>query len=197
MKEERKNKWDSSDKWPEEINRIKSVLSQLPLTETIKWGVPVYTYNGKNVIGVGGFKNYVALIFYNGLMLADPARVLINAQEGTTKSLRQWRFTSMDEIARHENNIVAYTREAIALVEAGVVPKPEKKPEISSEFMEKALDGDSELAQAFSKFSPGKKREFLEYIEEAKREETKFSRFEKIRPMILAGIGLNDRYRKK
>src|SRR5690606_39413907 len=51
MMEERKNKWDSSDKWPEEINRIKSVLSQLPLTETIKWGVPVYTYNGKNVIG--------------------------------------------------------------------------------------------------------------------------------------------------
>ncbi|WP_325262934.1 YdeI/OmpD-associated family protein, partial [Flavobacterium sp.] len=45
------------------------------------------------------------------------------------------------------------------------------------------------------KFSPYKQKEFIEYIESAKREETKLTRIEKIKPMILDNIGLNDKYR--
>ena len=52
------------------------------------------------------------------------------------------------------------------------------------------------LQEAFQKFSPYKQKEFLEYIETAKQEKTKITRFEKIKPMILENIGLNDKYRK-
>jgi uncharacterized protein YdeI (YjbR/CyaY-like superfamily) len=49
------------------------------------------------------------------------------------------------------------------------------------------------LRTAFASLSPGKQREYTEYIEEAKRDATKQSRLAKITPMILAGAGLNDR----
>jgi uncharacterized protein YdeI (YjbR/CyaY-like superfamily) len=57
------------------------------------------------------------------------------------------------------------------------------------------LNGNLELKKGFEKLTPGKKREYLEYIDTAKREETKISRFEKIKPMILLGMGLNDQYK--
>jgi uncharacterized protein YdeI (YjbR/CyaY-like superfamily) len=57
------------------------------------------------------------------------------------------------------------------------------------------LNADPTLAEAFLKFPPYKQKEFLEYIETAKREETKLSRMAKIKPMILENIGLNDKHR--
>ena len=57
------------------------------LLETIKWGVPVYTLNDKNVLGMGAFKSYVGIWFFQGAFLDDPQKKLINAQEGKTKAL--------------------------------------------------------------------------------------------------------------
>jgi uncharacterized protein YdeI (YjbR/CyaY-like superfamily) len=51
------------------------------------------------------------------------------------------------------------------------------------------------LNDAFAKFSPYKQKEFIELIETAKQEKTKLARLEKIKPMILNHIGLNDKYR--
>jgi uncharacterized protein YdeI (YjbR/CyaY-like superfamily) len=61
--------------------------------------------------------------------------------------------------------------------------------------LQNELDSDKNLEESFLKFSPYKQKEFIEYIETAKREETKLSRIEKIKPMILNNIGLNDKYR--
>jgi uncharacterized protein YdeI (YjbR/CyaY-like superfamily) len=154
------------------------------------------TINKKNVLGVGGFKNYVALWFWNGVFLKDEAKVLVNATEGVTKGMRQWRFTSKDEIAKNEKLILQYMHEAIANEKAGLAIKPEKKQTVISEFFQKALDDDKAFAAAFATFTPGKQREFLEHIDAAKRDETKQQRIEKIKPMVFEGIGLNDKYRK-
>jgi uncharacterized protein YdeI (YjbR/CyaY-like superfamily) len=72
--------------------------------------MPVYTYNGKNIFGITGFKNHFAIWFYKGVDLKDNGKVLVNAQEGITKSLRQWRFTSKSEI--NEKLILEYIEEA-------------------------------------------------------------------------------------
>lgn len=194
--ENKKNPWDKSGLWPEEMNLLKAIIAQTELTETTKWGGTVYTLGKKNVLGIGGFKNYVALWFWNGVFLKDDAKVLVNANEGVTKGLRQWRFSSKDEIVTHEKRILQYIKEAIANENAGLVIKPEKKQTVISAFFQTALDGDPSFAAAFGKFTPGKQREFLEYIDSAKREETKAQRLEKIKPMVLDGIGLNDKYRK-
>jgi uncharacterized protein YdeI (YjbR/CyaY-like superfamily) len=188
-----KNPWMKYDYWDDEIEIIKSILNKTELIETTKWGGIVYTINNKNVIGVGAFKNYFALWFYNGVFLKDELNVLVNANEGVTKALRQWRFTSKEEI--NEKHILAYINEAIANEKEGKSIKPTKKSRIICDFLDAELDADKELASAFEKFTSSKQNEFLEYIETAKQEKTKLARFEKIKPMILNNIGLNDKYR--
>ncbi|MDZ4329429.1 MAG: DUF1801 domain-containing protein, partial [Flavobacterium sp.] len=86
--------WDRNNSWSEELELLKSVIVKTELVETTKWGGIVYVLNGKNVLGIGGFKNYFAIWFFNGVLLHDKKKVLVNAQEGVTKSLRQWRFSS-------------------------------------------------------------------------------------------------------
>ena len=185
--------WDRNNNWSEELELLKSVIVKTELVETTKWGGIVYVLNGKNVLGIGGFKNYFTIWFFNGALLLDKKKALVNAQEGVTKSLRQWRFSSKEEV--DEAAVLEYINEAIANEKQGKNSKPQKKEPIVSELFQKELDTDANLAEAFLKFSPYKQHEFLEYIETAKREETKRSRIEKIKPMIKESIGLNDKYR--
>jgi uncharacterized protein YdeI (YjbR/CyaY-like superfamily) len=185
--------WDRNNNWSEELELLKSVIVKTELVETTKWGGIVYVLNGKNILGIGGFKNYFTIWFFNGALLLDKKKALVNAQEGFTKSLRQWRFSSKEEV--DEAAVLEYINEAIANEKQGKNSKPQKKEPIISELFQKELDADANLADAFLKFSPYKQYEFLEYIETAKREETKRSRIEKIKPMIKDNIGLNDKYR--
>ena len=185
--------WDKNDSWLEELEFFFFFIVKTELEEATKWGGIVYVLNGKNVLGIGGFKNYFAIWFFNGVLLQDKKKALVNAQEGVTKSLRQWRFSLKEEV--NEAAVLEYINEAIANEKQGKNSKPQKKEPIVSELFQKELDTDANLAEAFLKFSPYKQYEFLEYIETAKREETKLSRIEKIKPMIKESIGLNDKYR--
>lgn len=193
MEKPKKNPYDRGHLWTEGLDLLKSIINRTPLQETVKWGAPVYTFNGKNVLGVMGLKEYFALWFYKGVFLKDEAGVLVNASEGTTKSLRQWRFTSKDEI--DEKLLLHYINEAIEVEKAGLAIKPERKILPVPELLQKELDASPALAAAFANFSQSKQNEFNEYVGTAKREETQLSRIEKIKPMILEGIGLNDKYR--
>lgn len=188
-----KYSWNSNDKWEEELEHLKSIIAKTELIETTKWGGIVYTINNKNVIGIGGFKNFFTVWFFNGVFLKDDLKVLVNANEGVTKALRQWRYISKEEI--NEKNLLYYINEAIENEKLGKSIKPTKKEKISSLFFEEILKSDSELFTAFEKFTLSKQNEFLEYIKTAKQEKTKLSRLEKIKPMILNNIGLNDKYR--
>ena len=190
---DKKHVWDKANKWEEELLFLKSIIDKTELVETVKWGGPVYVFNKKNVVGIGGFKEYFTIWFFNGVFLKDEKKKLINAQEDKTKSLRQWRFTSKEEV--NETEVLAYILEAIENERQGKIIKPSKKETIVSELLEKEMSQNKVLAEAFQKFSPYKQYEFLEYIETAKQEKTKLSRIEKVIPMILENIGLNDKYR--
>ncbi len=186
---------ESNPQWEKELTRLISIVRETGLEETIKWGAPTYTFKGKNIVGLGAFKSYVGLWFHQGALLADPEEKLINAQEGTTKALRQWRFNSMEEI---DNELIkSYVFEAIENQEKGKEIKARSKGvvKIPTELVE-SFEKDPQLKSKFVEFSLFKQREFAEYIDEAKRDATKQSRLKKIVPMILEGIGLNDKYRK-
>ncbi len=180
--------------WQPELRRLREVLLSTPLTEEVKWGAPCYTYNGKNVVGLAAFKEWVCLWFHQGALLTDTNGVLINAQEGKTRALRQWRMTSASDIKPRV--IKRYVKEAISLVDAGKEIKAER---------DKPVDLPNELASAMRRFkgatagfrglTPGRQREYAEYIASAKRDDTKQKRIDKILPMIAAGVGLNDKYR--
>ncbi|MGC4231490.1 MAG: YdeI/OmpD-associated family protein [Niabella sp.] len=184
----------SGEQWAEELALVAGILSKMPLEKTIKWGAEVFTYKGKNVVSYGGFKNYFTIWFYNGVFLKDKYKVLVNAQEGKTKSLRQWRFTSKDEI--DEKKILEYLQEAIEVEKKGLKMQPEKfTPVEPPPLLSDALQEDKKLKIAFEKLTPGKQKEYILYIKEAKQEATQLSRLDKIKVMILQGVGLNDKYK--
>ena len=185
----------NTDKYRELLIVIRDIICSTQLTETVKWGVPCYTINGKNVVGLAAFKNYVGLWFYQGALLNDKAGVLLNAQEQKTKALRQWRFYPSDDI--NPELLLEYINEAInnQLQNKTIKPSRDKAVSIPPELQE-AFDNDPELKTNFDKFTKGKQREFADHISEAKLEKTKRSRLQKIIPLITENIGLHDKYRK-
>lgn len=185
---------ESDNPWQEELEKIASILNKTPLEIAIKGSADVYTLKGKNVVSYGGFKNYFTIWFYNGVFLSDPYKVLVNAQEGKTKSLRQWRMTSADEI--DEKKILEYVNEAIEIEKKGLKLSPEKFKAVEiPEVLKTALDLNSNLKKSFEALTAGKQKEYNLYIDEAKQEATKIKRLEKIIPMILDHKGLNDKYK--
>lgn len=172
---------------------LRDILCTTELQETVKWGIPTYTINKKNVIGIAAFKSYFGIWFFNGVFLSDPHGILKNAQEGKTRGMRQLKFKSLNDIDR--NIILDYTLEAIENQKKGLEIKPEKKPLVIPKELDKVFSENKELATIFDSLTLTKKREFAEHISSAKREETRQKRLEKIIPMILNNIGLNDKYR--
>ena len=190
---EKENKWNKTNQWENEIEQLHAIIRKTSLVETTKWGGSVYTHKNKNVLGIGGFKSYFGIWFYNGVFLKDEKKLLINANEENTKSLRQMRFTSVNEI--DEKLILYYINEAIEIEEKGLVIPKEKKETIIPELLQNELDKNQELLTKFNEFSPYKQREFIEYLTSAKQEKTQLARLEKIIPQIIEGKGLNDKYR--
>ena len=176
------------------LAKLRRAVHIKPLDETIKWGAPCYTHNGKNIVGLAAFKAYVGLWFHQGALLADPDGVLIDASDGKTKALRQWRFTAAKDIK--STAVKAYVKEAVKLAEAGQEIKPARNtpvaipPELAA-----AFKADPKLKAAFEALTPGKRRDYAGHIADAKRDATKQARLEKITPMIRAGVGLHDKYR--
>lgn len=184
----------SANDWQAELERLRTVLQATPLTEVVKWGAPCYTYKGKNVVGLAAFKGWVCLWFHQGALLKDDSKVLMNAQEGKTKALRQWRMTSAREIK--PAIIKRYVKEAMRLVDAGkqMQAARSRTVEIPDE-LTRAMRRHKGATAAFRALTPGRQREYAEHIASAKRDDTKLKRIEKVLPMITAGEGLHDKYR--
>ena len=190
---EKENKWNKTNQWENEIEQLHAIIRKTSLVETTKWGGSVYTHKNKNVVGIGGFKSYFGIWFYNGVFLKDEKKLLINANEENTKSLRQMRFTSVNEI--DEKLILYYINEAIEIEEKGLFIPKEKKETIIPELLQNEMDKNQELLSKFNVFSPYKQREFIEHLTSAKQEKTQLARLEKIILQIIEGKGLNDKYR--
>ena len=180
--------------WQAELLKLRQALKATELEETVKWGAPCYTCEGKNLVGIGAFKSYVGLWFYQGALLSDPHGVLVNAQEGKTKAMRQWRFANTRDIK--PRFIREYVKESMALMREGKEIKPQRNQALDiPEELGAALQDDGDARSAFKRLTPGRQREYAQYIADAKRAPTRLKRIDKIMPMILAGKGLNDQYR--
>lgn len=180
-------------RWSEQLKVLREVLQSCGLQETVKWGIPTYVLEASIVVSIGAFKNHYALWFHQGVFLKDSKKKLVNAQEGTTKAMRQWKFEEGDSI--NVAVVKSYTKEAVANQRAGKEVKPKSKKMNMPEELSAQLSANKKLDQAFSELSPGKQREYAQHVIDAKLQKTRLSRIEKITPMILSGAGLNDKYR--
>jgi len=185
----------SSEKWRKELDFLRAIISKTPLEKAKKWGNEVYTINNGNVLMIGAFKHYISLWFFNGVFLTDPYQVLTNAQEGKTKALRHWKFASVAEM--EEEKIMEYLKESIENEMKGLRWKPDKSDELTvTNFLKEEFETDKAFERAFEELTPFKQKEYFEFIDTAKRETTKINRLQKIKPLVLEGVGLNDKYRK-
>lgn len=187
--------FDKSGPFKKGIGKLRSIVLRCGLEETLKWNAPVYTMEGKNVVGILSFKNHYGLWFFNGVFHSDPLGVLQNAQEGKTKAMRHWKFR-IDDVLDPEA-VKKYIEEAVQIEKKGLKIRKKKtvKLEIPSELKAHLL-ANTALSTTFYSLPPYKQNDYCEYIASAKREETRKRRLQKIIPMISKGIGLNDKYQK-
>ena len=184
--------FQNAEKWQQEFRKLRLIALDCGLTEELKWGVPCYTSEKKNIVLMHGFNEYCALLFVKGALLKDAMGILITQTENV-QSARQVRFTHVDEIEEMEPVIKAYIREAIEAEKAGLKVELKKTMEfkVPEEFQEK-LDELPALKTAFEALTPGRQRNYLLYFSAPKQSKTRAARVEKYIPQILSGKGMND-----
>ncbi|WBV60955.1 YdeI family protein [Chryseobacterium camelliae] len=184
--------FDKARQWQKEFEKLRTIALETELVEDLKWGCPCYTFEGKNIFLIHGFKEYCALLFFKGALMKDSENILIQQTENVQAS-RQIRFTDVQQIIDLEKILKAYMFEAVEIEESGakVEMKKTKEFEMPEEFQQK-LDENSKLKEAFEALTPGRQRAYLLYFSSAKQSKTRISRIEKYIPEILDGKGLND-----
>ena len=180
--------------WRPEIEKLRAILLSTGLAEHLKWGKPTYTLaDGANVVLIMPLKETCTLLFMKGALLDDPKQLLVQAGENS-QSQRQMRFRSLAEIAKLEKTIATYVKKAAAAEQAGLKVAFKKSSDLvyPREFQDR-LDRDPTLREAFLKLTPGRQRQYHLYFTGAKLAATREARVDKAIPLILDGMGMNDR----
>lgn len=180
------------EKWRAELTKLREIMLGTGLTEELKWGQPCYALDGKNVLLIHGFKEYCAVIFHKGALLADPKKVLVQ-QTQNVQSARQIRFTSVAEVTKLAKTLKDYVRAAIEIERAGLKVAMKKTEDFElPEELASALAAKAALKKAFAALTPGRQRAYIFHFSQPKLAATRAARVAKHAPRILAGLGLND-----
>lgn len=182
----------SSDRWRDELEKLRAILLGCGLSEQLKWRKPCYTFQQGNVAVLMRYKEFAALNFLKGTLLEDPAGVLIAPGENS-QAARQMRFTSVREITEREPALRAFIGKAMEVEKAGLKVdfKAKKELTLPAELLEK-FDELPPLKAAFESLTPGRQRAYVLHFSTAKQSSTRASRVERCVQRILDGKGLND-----
>lgn len=162
--------------------------------ESIKWGMPHFLYEGM-LCSMAAFKQHCAFGFWKGALLVDHAR--------NDEAMGQFgRITSLGE-APGRKLLAGYIRKAMVLNESGAQParrtkdaQPRPPAEVPAD-LAAALGKDRRAAAVFDAFSPSHRREYIEWITEAKREETRANRLARTLEWLAEGKPRNWKYQPK
>ena len=180
---------------PESTRRIaamRRVLAGMAMKEECKWGKPTYTVDGKNIVIMQGFKEYFALGFFQGALLKDPKKLLV--QLGQVHAGRVMQFTSAKDIRAKAATIKAYVREAIAVEKTGLRMKPKRTSDLAVPVeLSERFKRDPRFKRAFEALTPGRQRSYLYHFAAAKQSATRTARIEKAMPAIFEGRGFLER----
>lgn len=178
--------------WKLEIEQLRRIVLDCGLTEELKWRVPCYTFQGKNVLILGVFKNYCTISFVKGILLQDSDKLLVAPGENS-QSVRMFKFSEIKEILELETTIKAYIFEALEVEKAGLkVEFKESNDLILAEELLQLFQNDYHLKSAFEQLTPGRQRAYNLHFTGSKNSATRLTRIEKQVPRILKGIGIND-----
>jgi uncharacterized protein YdeI (YjbR/CyaY-like superfamily) len=180
--------------WQEELVRLRHIVLECGLTEEVKWGVPCYTFEGKNVVVVSAFKEYACLSFFKGVLLKDTHHLLASHGQ-SSQSARLIKFTHPDQITTKEEILKAYIIEAIALEKSGAKVEFKKNPEPMPKELLQKFEEYPALQKAFFDLTPGRQRGYILYFSQPKQSLTRLGRIEKCMEKIFRGEGFHDAYK--
>jgi uncharacterized protein YdeI (YjbR/CyaY-like superfamily) len=182
----------NAKKWRSELELLRSILLESELHEELKWKQPCYTLNGKNVILLGGFKEFCIISFLKGVAMKDPEQ-LLTAQGENTNAWRVIKFTDVSEIIKLESTIKEYIAAAIQIEKEGVkVEIKETATDPLPQELLKCFAEDPDFQKAFMSLTPGRQRGYLLYFNAPKQSKTRTSRIEQYSQRILNGKGFHD-----
>ena len=141
---------------------------------------------------IHSFKDYCAILFFKGALIADDLGLLIQQTENV-QAARQMRFVSATQILEQKQIILGFIEAAVQLEKSGakVELKETREFSMAEEFKHK-LDAIPALKKAFEALTPGRQRGYLLHFSQPKQSKTREARVEKYMPWILDGKGLND-----
>jgi len=167
------------------------------IEEKMKWGFPHFVYKG--IVGsMAAFKQHVSFGFWKGNLLSDPHRLF---QGMENHSMSHCKITDAGQLPA-DKILLEYIREAVALNEAGVKAPPRKKPVrkpplVVPDDLLRALKSNKKARATFEGFSPSHQREYVEWITEAKQEETRARRLTTTLEWLSEGKSRNWKYERK
>ncbi len=179
--------------WREVLIEVREIILQLNLKEEIKWGVPCYTHNGKNILLLSCLKDYTLLAFFKGSLLKNKENLVV-AQTENVQATRIIKFTKIEEVLKVKHLLIQYIKEAIELEKSNKKVEFKKTEEYPiPEELELKFKQDAAFKKAFYNLTPGRQRGYLLFFSAPKNSKTKVSRIEASEEKIYKGIGLTDR----
>ena len=176
----------------EELILLRSIILLTDLKEELKWNLPCYTFQNKNVCMIFNFKNSFGVSFFKGAFINDSYELLEKPGDNT-QNVRMIKLSEIEDLDKHKNAIINYINQAIELEKIGV--KILKTAEAEIEFIEElkiAFDKNPKLKTAFNSLTPGRQRAYHMFFAAAKHSETRFSRINKFTDQIIDGKGMTD-----
>ena len=174
------------------LEHLRSVLHEAcpDCEETLKWSSPSFMYKGKILAGFAAFKAHATFGYWSGsqVLESDPDKPSAMGQFG--------RLTSLDELPPRAT-LIELTRKAMKLVDEGVKPvraKTEKAPFAVPQDMQAAIEAAPAAKATFEAFPPSQQREYVEWVTEAKRDETRAKRLAQSIEWLAEGKRRNWKY---
>jgi uncharacterized protein YdeI (YjbR/CyaY-like superfamily) len=168
--------------------------------ETIKWGFPHFMFDDRILCSMASFKQHCSFIFWQAEAMEDPQNIL--EKVGRTAMGHLGRITTLSELPP-DHMMKAYIRESARLIQEGVKPpaKPRPKPGVKKslaipDYFRKALAANKKALKTFEAFSATNKKDYLEWVEEAKTEPTRNKRLSTAIEWMSEGKPRNWKYMK-
>jgi uncharacterized protein YdeI (YjbR/CyaY-like superfamily) len=182
--------YDKPSTWQAEYNLLRKIALGCGLGENLKWGKPTFGIDSNIIFLIHGFKDYCAILFFKGVLMSDPSRILVQ-QTKNVQASRQLRFNSVEQIQEMDSIIKSYILEAIKTEQSGAKIEFKKTSEFKmvEEFQTKLAEN-SDLADAYYALTPGRQRGYLLFFCSAKQVKTREVRISKSTPYIMRGKGI-------
>jgi uncharacterized protein YdeI (YjbR/CyaY-like superfamily) len=180
------------------LNHLRNLIHKAcpQVEETIKWSFPHFDYAGATICSMASFKEHCAFGFWKASLMSDPYKILSSENAmGQFGRIRNLKDLPADKI------LTEYIKEAAKLNEDGVkLPskaKPEKKNLIVPDYLTAALNKNKKALNTFENFSYSCKKEYIDWLTEAKTEQTRERRLASAIEWMSEGKVRNWKYMKK